>query len=133
MDCSQVRDAFISHRALSKAEVQAHLDACPECAALFENDAELGRVLAAQITPPVPFPDELFGALEADVERETGPRAWLRSRPSALRFQLIVLSFVVVVLLAGGLRHRPDFAAYPLARLVILLGSYFIAVLLAVG
>jgi ABC-type transport system involved in cytochrome c biogenesis permease component len=133
MDCSQVRDAFIAGRALSKAEAQAHLDACPECAALFENDAELGHALAAQIPADRGFPDELFGAIEARVERETGLRAWLRSRPSGLRFQLIALSVILVVLVAGGMLHRPDFAAYPVLRLVILLGSYFIAVLLAVG
>lgn len=133
MDCSQVRDAFIAGRALSKAEARAHLEVCPECAALFENEAELGRALAAQVTPAPAFPEELFNATEARVEGERGPRAWLRSRPSQLRFQLIVLFVVLVVLVAGGMRHRPDFAAYPTARLVILLGSYFIAVMLAVG
>ena len=133
MDCSQVRDAFLAGKVLTKAEVQAHLSACAECAALFENDAQLGRSLATQATSELPFPEELFGAIEARVERETGPRAWLRSRPSALRFQLIALCVVLVVLVAGGMHHRPDFAAYPAARLVILLGAYFIAILLAVG
>ncbi|MES1175852.1 MAG: hypothetical protein ABUL62_16140 [Myxococcales bacterium] len=133
MDCSRVRDAFIAGRVLPEAEVQAHLRACPECTALFDNDAELGRALAAQIAPPLPFPEDLFGSLEARVAREIGPRAWLRSRPSQLRFQLIALAVILVVLVAGGMRYRPDFASYPVARMVILLGAYFIAVLLAVG
>jgi hypothetical protein len=133
MDCSQVRDAFMSGKVLPKSEVQAHVDVCPQCAALFEHDAELGRSLAAQATSAAPFPEELFGAIEASVGRETGPRAWLRSRPSQLRFQLIALCVVVVIIVGGGTRHRADFAAYPVERMVILLGSYFIAVLLAVG
>jgi hypothetical protein len=133
MDCSRVRDAFIAGKVPARAEVQAHLELCPQCAALFENDAELGRSLAAQAAPAPAFPDDLFGAIEARVGRETGPRAWLRSRPSQLRFQLLALGVILVVLVAGGMRHRPDFAAYPVARMVILLGAYFIAVLLAVG
>ena len=132
MDCSQVRDAFMSGKVLPKSEVQAHLDVCPHCAALFDNDAELGRSLAAQVAPALPFPEDLFGAIEASVGRETGLRAWLRSRPSTLRFQLLALC-VVALVGAGSMRYRPDLAAYPVARMVILLGAYFIAVLLALG
>lgn len=133
MDCSRVRDAFTAGKVLPKSEVQAHLDGCPPCAALFEHDAELGRSLATRAVSDQPLPEELFGAIEASVGRETGPRAWLRSRPTRLRFLLIALSVVVAVVVGGGARHRADFAAYPVARLVILLGAYFIAVLLAVG
>ena len=133
MDCSKIRDAFLSKQRLPKAELKAHLDGCPQCAALYEQDAELGRALAEQVAPAAPFPEALFAEVEAELARETGPRAWLRSRPSALRFQLIALAVVLVVLFAGGAHHRHDLPDYPRARLVILLGSYFIAILLAVG
>lgn len=133
MDCSRIRDSFVHKERLPKAEVKAHLDACPQCAALYEQEAELGRALAEQVASAEPFPEALFAEVEAGLARETGPRAWLRSRPSGLRFQLIALGVVLVVLFAGGAHHRPDLADYPRARLVILLGSYFIAVLLAVG
>ncbi len=133
MDCTRIRDSFVRGTPLRKAEVQAHLDGCPQCADLYEQDAELGRALAEQVAPAEPFPEAMFAELEADLARETGPRAWLRSRPSALRFQLIALGVVLVVLFAGGAHHRPDLPDYPLARSIILLGSYFIAILLAVG
>jgi predicted anti-sigma-YlaC factor YlaD len=133
MDCTQIRDAFMRGQQLSPRAVQAHLDVCPQCAALFEHDAELGRALAAEVPAPAPFPDELFAAVEARVGREAGPRAWLRSRPSPLRFQLIALCVVLLVAVAGGMRQRPDLAQYPVARIVLLLGGYFVAILLAVG
>ena len=133
MDCSRIRDAFVDGEPLPKSDVQAHLDECSQCAALYAADAEVGRALADVSAPAAPFPEELFGKLELSLGREVGARAWLRSRPSALRFLLIALSVVLVVAAAGGLMHRRDLADYPLARMVIVLGAYFIAVLLAVA
>ncbi|MET0793094.1 MAG: hypothetical protein ABW061_16360, partial [Polyangiaceae bacterium] len=133
MDCSQIRDAFLRGELLSEAEVQAHLAACPECTALFERDAELGRALAAESAPVSAFPEAVFAEVEARVALETGPRAWLRSRPTQLRLLLVALCVVLLVALGGGLLQRPDLAQYPIARMVILLGAYFLAVLLAVG
>ncbi|HYQ04575.1 MAG TPA: hypothetical protein VER96_38140 [Polyangiaceae bacterium] len=140
MDCSQVRDSFISGSPLSGAQLDAHLAGCPQCKALFEQDAELGRGLAAQASAALPMSDALrdprrgtdfFGQLEQELGRETGPRAWLRSRPSRARFLFSLLPVLLVVIAGGLLRQRPDFAQYPMARVGLLLCVYFVAIALA--
>jgi len=130
MDCAQIRDAFVQGVVLPNEAVQAHLALCPHCHELFEHDAELGRALAAQATAGAAFPEDIFEHIAAGVARETGPRAWLRSRPTGLRFQLLVLAVILLVVAGGLLRHRPDLAEYPLARQVLLLGGYFVLLLL---
>jgi hypothetical protein len=65
--------------------------------------------------------------------RETGLRAWLRSRPSRLRFLVVALSAAAAVGIGGALRLRPDFSAYPSARLGLLLGAYLLGIAVAFG
>ena len=133
MDCAQIRDAFVKGAPLPEHSVQAHLLVCPHCRELYQHDAELGRSLADQAALAAPLPDDLFARIEASVQRETGPRAWLRSRPTRLRFQTVALSVLLVALFGGVLHHRADFADYPGLRLVLLLGGYFVVMLIAVG
>lgn len=131
MDCSQIRDSFVSGDRLSAGQIEAHLATCPQCLALFERDAELGRRLAAQASEVLPFPGDLFGQIEQGLARETGLRAWLRSRPSPVRFVFSLLMVVLAVAVGGMLRQRADFAQYPTLRMILLLGVYFVAIALA--
>jgi hypothetical protein len=131
MDCSQIRDAFANGVQLPEDQIEEHLARCPQCRALFEHDAELGRSLAAQASEVLPFSDDIFGQLERRLARETGPRAWLRSRPSRLRFALVLVPLLLVLIAGGLLRQRADFAQYPLLRVGLLLCVYFLAILLA--
>ncbi|HEX2669826.1 MAG TPA: hypothetical protein VHM25_03085 [Polyangiaceae bacterium] len=131
MDCSQVRDSFMSGDRLSDEQLEAHLAQCPQCQALFERDAELGRRLAVQANSALAFPDDLFAQVEQGLARETGPRAWLRSRPSRARFVFTLLPVLLAVVAGGLLRQRADFAQYPLLRVVLLLCVYFVAIALA--
>lgn len=133
MDCSQIRDSFINGGRPAGGQLEAHLASCPQCAALFERDAELGRRLASQASAALPFPEDLFAQVEQGLARETGARAWLRSRPSRARFLFTVLPVLLVVFAGGLLRPRPDFAQYPLLRVVLLLCVYFVAIALAVA
>src|SRR5450755_3101573 len=128
MDCAEIRDSFVRGVVLPNAAVEAHLAVCPHCRQLFESDARLGRSLASEAAAPVPFPEELFNQLEARVARETGLRAWLRSRPSKFRFLVVVLSVAAAVGIGGALQLRPDFSAYPRARLLLLLGLYMVGI-----
>jgi hypothetical protein len=133
MDCPEIRDAFVKGELPTGAAVEEHLRGCTQCSELFLHEAELGRSLAVAASGALPFADELFAKLEADVAQETGLRAWLRSRPTRLRFALAALSVFFVVALSGAVLRRPDFAEYPLARLVLLLGVYAAGILLAFG
>ena len=131
MDCATIRDAFVKGITLPPDAVQEHLKVCPHCRELFEHDAELGRSLASQASLALPFPDEFFEQLEARVARETGPRAWLRSRPTSLRGMFVVLSVLLVILFGGIAKQRPDFVDYPTLRVALVLGSYFVVIVLA--
>lgn len=133
MDCSQIRDKFVNGVPLADEPVKEHLAGCPQCRELFEHDAELGHNLAAQTSAALPFPEDLFGQIEQKLARESGPRAWLRSRPSRLRFALVLLPLLLVLLAGGILRERADFAQYPLLRVVLLLCVYGVAIALALG
>jgi len=131
MDCSQIRDSFMSGDRLSEEQLEAHVSSCPQCKALFESDAELGQRLAAQASAALPYPTDFFGQIEQGLARETGPRAWLRSRPSRVRFVFTLLPVLIAVVAGGVLRQRADFAQYPVLRVVLLLCVYFVAIALA--
>ncbi|HET7544235.1 MAG TPA: hypothetical protein VFK05_30400 [Polyangiaceae bacterium] len=134
MDCSQIRDSFLKGAAVPDDAVREHLASCAPCRALFEQDSQLARELAAQAaTDVLSLPMDVFGQIEQRLAGETGPRAWLRSRPSRMRF-LVVLLLALFVLVAGGLlRQRADFAQYPALRVVMLLCVYLLALALAFG
>ena len=131
MDCAQIRDAFVRGEVPAHVAVKAHLDVCPHCRELFEHDAKLGRSLATQASQAVPFPDAFFEQLEARVASETGPRAWLRSRPTKLRALFAVSSVLLIVSLGGIAKPRPDIADYPTAPLALVLALYFVAIVVA--
>src|SRR4051812_30093256 len=130
MDCSEIRDAFVNGELPAEERVKEHLASCPQCRALFERDAELGRGLAAQVSEALPFPEDFFGQIEQKLDHETGLRAWLRSRSSRLRFMLVLLPLLLLVIAGGVLRQRPDFEQYPGQRIALLLCVYFLAILL---
>ena len=131
MDCSQIRDSFLNGEPVHAAQVDEHLASCPQCRALFEQDQRLGRGLAAQATDASSLSPDFFEQIEQRLARETGPRAWLRSRPSQLRFLFLVLPLLLVLIAGGLLRQRADFAQYPLPRVILLLCVYFLAITLA--
>src|SRR4051794_8741031 len=131
MDCAQIRDAFVSGVPLAEGQVREHLDHCPQCRALYEHDAALGRNLAAQASEALPFSDDSFDQIAHELEHETGLRAWLRSRPSGQRLMLVLVPLLLVLFAGGVLQQRPDFSQYPLPRVGLLLSVYFVAILLA--
>jgi len=108
MDCPQIRDAFLNGVAPAEEQVKPHLAGCSQCRELFEQGAELGRNLAAQTRVVLPAAaDDFFAEIEGKLARETGPRAWLRSRPSLLRLSFVLLPLLDLVpdpVLPGGER-----------------------------
>jgi predicted anti-sigma-YlaC factor YlaD len=133
MDCAEIRDAFRRGAVPLSAEARAHLAECPHCRELLESDAALGRTLASAAALPAPFPTDFLDELEARVASETGVRAWLRSRPTKLRFLIALLSVLFAVGVGGVLNLRHDFSGYPRARLLVLLLVYSAGILIALG
>lgn len=73
--------------------------------------------------------DAIFEAVSGDIERERGVRAWLRSRPTWMRWILAGATVPTTAALAILLKPRPDLAAYPTLRLL----GLFILIGVAVG
>jgi predicted anti-sigma-YlaC factor YlaD len=132
-DCAQIRDAFVNGERRPEEQAREHLASCPQCRELFERDAELGRSLAAQTTTALPLARDFFAQIEQKLAREAGLRAWLRSRPSPLRFLFVLLALLLVLGAGGLLRQRTDFHSYPMQRVALLLFVYFVAIALAFG
>jgi hypothetical protein len=66
-------------------------------------------------------------AVRADLERERGAIAWLRSRSTPVRLGLSLGFAALVALATLFVAARHDLAVYPLARLVLTLGWFFVA------
>lgn len=90
MDCAEIRRGFASGAIPEGPAVAEHLRLCPHCRELFEQGAVLGRRLA-QAPLPAPQPgDDLFSAVERDLQGEVGLHARLRALPSWARATALV-------------------------------------------
>ncbi len=105
MDCVDLRRGFLAGTPLSGATVDEHLGGCASCADLVQSGATLGRRLAE-------FSAELQSdvgagliATESLIDRERGLRAYLRSRPTRVRWALTLC--VPLALLAREFWERP--------------------------
>ncbi len=131
MDCADIRDIFLAGGFPSGPEVEEHLRFCPHCRELLEADDALGARLAAGQSQAEPGA-ELLRAVEAEIARERGLRAWLRSRATPLRWLFVVGSVLVVVGFHQLLRRRTDFDFYPLARFQVVSALFGVALMLGV-
>ena len=111
MECAEIRNSFVAGRLPAGAAVEAHLEVCPHCPELFENDARLGRSLAQAVGPEV-TPGDLFALVERDVSREVGLRARLRALPTPLRAGTLVGVAGALLGFQLLLNRRADFAEY---------------------
>jgi len=62
--------------------------------------------------------DHLFTDVSKDLQGERGPRAWLRSRPTWLRWSIGGLTATLMLVLAVVAAPRPDWSDYPIWRMV---------------
>ncbi|MEI9939521.1 MAG: hypothetical protein WDO69_20060 [Pseudomonadota bacterium] len=98
MDCVEIRQGFITGGVPSGPSVGEHLKGCEHCKELFGNAAALGRRLA-DIAPRSPHGvTEQLAVTESLIADEHGVRAFLRSRPTRVRWALtLVLPAVLLV------------------------------------
>jgi len=121
--CESLRDALLAGRSPAEAELVEHAAACEPCAALLADQAAVAGALAGD-HPPRGDPLAWSG-VEALMKEEVGWRAWLRSRPTPVRWGLATAALASVALL--GFRHaRHDLDLVPpveLAGLVLVFGT----------
>ncbi len=103
MDCATIRQRFLTGKPLSGVSFDEHVRGCPVCADLVRGGAPVGRRLAS-LALPVRVDAAALTATEALIERERGLRAYLRSRPTWMRWALTLS--VALLLLTRELRHR---------------------------
>lgn len=85
--------------------------------------AELFRGFAADV-PAESEVDDLLAGLEARLEKERGPLAWLRARPTSSRLGLALGVPTGLVLATALLAPRADFGSLPAWRvIVVVLGT----------
>jgi len=111
LDCAEIRNGFVAGRVPAGPELEAHVQVCPHCRELFENDARLGRRLAGAVLPELP-PEDLFALVERDVSREVGVRARLRALPLRLRAGLLLAVAGALFVVHLRLSTRPDWGQY---------------------
>jgi hypothetical protein len=104
VDCSEIRQGFVTGGIPSGAAVDDHLKRCSHCCELFRDEARLGRHLAA--AAPVTSGDtrSQLVATESLVARERGLRAFLRSRSTRVRWTLCLT--LAAALLGGELLRK---------------------------
>jgi hypothetical protein len=129
VECADIRRGFVAGRVPAGPEADAHLQACPACRELFENDARLGRQLAQAVLPEAEL-GGLLALVERDVAHEQGLRARLRALPTRVRAASLIA--VALALVGAHLVWRPrsDLAAYSPVVFALALLSFGAAIVL---
>jgi len=107
VDCAEIRQGFVSGAAPAGSSVGEHLEQCAHCTELFGNRAALGRALAASAVLRAEPIAEQLAVTEALIARERGARAYLRSRPTRVRWMLCLGLAALLLALEGARRHVP--------------------------
>jgi hypothetical protein len=99
MECREVRDTFARGEVPGGTAADAHAAICEACRALLAEGAKVGRALGTG-TPAAGGSDldALFRAVSADVQRETGIGAWLRSLKTHHRVAVVIAVAVTTAL-----------------------------------
>ncbi len=124
-DCNDLRDALLSGASLDDPQVRAHVQGCAGCAELLAEDAALGHALAAApaAAPEIDLSGMLAG-LDGALAQEQSKLAWLRNRPTTVRIAAVVGLGLVIALIGGAAKMRPDLPVYPVARLALTVLGY---------
>lgn len=121
MSCDELLALLRAGQPLSGAEAAAHLAACDDCATLARELEGWGSGLLGAGAEPAPDLVALRAGLAARLERERGALGWLRSRPTWMRFLvLLVIAGAGPVVLSGlnGWPLREDLRALWMPRYV---------------
>ncbi len=121
MDCAQIRQRVLGGGDAASPEAKRHLDECPACRDLVEDNGSLARFLAdaempASDTPPAPSFQEQEQEIERLLAGERRFPARIGSLGSRTRWLLAGAGLLIPVVV-GLAKHRPDLGFFPAARL----------------
>ncbi len=133
MSCSDVHGALLRGEVPTGPGADAHLRSCDACAALVDDEGALAGALGAEDDPSPDDMAALLSSVKSAVERETGARAWARSRstPARLVGALAAVAALAAVVATGS--PRGDLAEMSKLRLLsamVLYGGLAFACLL---
>ncbi|MEX1363047.1 MAG: hypothetical protein AB1Z98_07970 [Nannocystaceae bacterium] len=115
--CQQVHAALRHGQAVVPPSLVEHVASCPACATVVEGGAPLAQAL--DTAPPVASLEGVWARVQAEVERERGPAAALRSLRTPLRVALVAAVAGLLPGLTLLLWGRGDLHVYPVARLLL--------------
>ncbi len=122
MDCAQVREHVLRSAGDLPPDALAHARECAACRALAEDHGGAGRALAAAEPSLRGSLAALESRVEADLARETGALAWLRSRGRPARLAVVGTVLALDAALVLAWRPRPDLGELTHGRLAVTLG-----------
>lgn len=133
MNCREAQNRIL--RGDVDDSVAAHVQECESCAELAASDARLARALEGARGEDGTADgdlDELMASIEAEDESLRGR---LRALPSRQRLALLFVAAISVGAVYFAVWRRPDWAVYPMARMMLialsLLAATAVGVLLA--
>jgi predicted anti-sigma-YlaC factor YlaD len=133
MDCTQIRQRVLGGGDTASPEAKRHLDECPACTDLVEDNGALARFLAdADMAEGDAPPSPSFQEQEQEIERLLASERRFPARISSLgsRTRWLLAGAGLLIPVAIGLaRHRPDIGSFPAARLAGELGGLLVMAL----
>jgi len=119
MSCERIQ-AQLRADAEPAPEIEEHLDACVDCAAVA---AEV-EGLVTDDGADLPEVAGLLGQVESAIAAERGPLAWLRERSTPVRLMLAVAIGFGIPLAFGIATLRADISVYPVVRFAAIGGAF---------
>jgi predicted anti-sigma-YlaC factor YlaD len=117
MDCAQMRQRVLGGGDTASPEAKRHLDECPACRDLVDDNGVLARFLADAELPPADAPPApSFQEVECLLVGERGLSARIGSLRSRTRWLLACAGLLIPIAVGLG-RLRPDMTSFPTARL----------------
>ncbi len=128
LDCAAAKTLILNDA--TDQRLDDHLVSCESCAVLAAEGALLAHALHDLPLPAVDTPT-MTAAIQHQLAAERGLRARLQRLSTPQRASLLLGVAIAIVALTGLGTPRPDFAMYPVGRMLPVLGAFTLTGILA--
>lgn len=129
-DCRDIEDRIARGETPSSVSERAHLEECESCRLLVADDGHLGRALGEAPRAELDLAG-LRESVNAELDAEVGPVAYLRSRTTFVRAAVTVAVAALVALVVLRVAPRSDLSLYPMPRMALALALLLVPLLVA--